>query len=137
MKLAPLLCLILSCSSIPMAPEEIALEKFQEAEGLMRSESYKEAIPLYAYAIKVRERMKGAYHGMAYCWEKMGFESRAVEVLENLIKIDPQDERGLRELGRLYKHRGLLDEAIRTYKALAVRYPDEQNEVARLEALKR
>ena len=134
MRSAPLLCLILSCAT-PTDPEEIAKERYQEAESLLADGRYREAVPHYAYAVQARKRMKGAYHGLAFCWEKLGDESRAVEVLVNLLKVDPQDERALRELGRLYVHRGLIDEAIRSYEALEGRYPEVREEITRLESL--
>ena len=90
-----------------------------------------------AYAIGARNRMKGAYHGLAFCWERLGDGSRAVEVLENLVKVDPLDERALRELGRLYTHRGLINKAISAYEALEGRYPQMRDEIARLESLNR
>ena len=140
MRFTPLLlCLILSCatSSRGGTPEEIALERFQQAQSLTANGQYKAAIPHYAYAIRARNRMKGAYHGLAFCWEKLGDGSRAVEDLENLVKVDPQDERALRELGRLYTHRGLIKKAISAYEALEGRYPQMREEIARLESLNR
>ena len=135
MRVAPLLCLVLSCSR-PPAPEDVAMERYQEAEELLAEGRYREAVPHYAYAIRARDRMKGAYHRLAFCWEKLGDQSRAVEVLERLLKVDRQDERALRELGRLYTHRGLIGEAINAYEALEDRYPEVREEITRLESLR-
>ena len=83
--------------------------------------------------------MKDAYHRLAYCHEVRGEESRAVETLEKVLRVDRLDEYALRHLWRLYCHRGFPEQALAMAGGLSELYPDDRglrDEVARLKGLK-
>jgi tetratricopeptide (TPR) repeat protein len=89
------------CAAPLPAPDEAALERFEEANVLFATGRYADAAPLYASVIPVRDRLKDAYFKLATCHEKLGQEDRAVEVLEQLLRVDRFDEEGLRRLAGL------------------------------------
>jgi len=89
------------CSDPPPAPDEAALERYEEANLLFEAGRYADAAPLYASVIPVRDRLKDAYFKLATCHEKLGREDLAVEVLERLLRVDRVDEEGLRRLAGL------------------------------------
>ncbi len=123
------------CAAAP-TPEEQALERYERANALFEQRLYREAIPHYEFALSVRDRLKDAYHRLSRCYEAVGEEGRALDVLERARRVDRYDETTLRNLGRLYARRGLVDEAIRAWKdLLEVRPGDEaiRAEIARLE----
>src|SRR5204863_6152707 len=117
---------------------ELAGEKYQEANGYFAQGRYSEAIPLYESVIAVRERIKDAYHRLAYCYEVRGEESHAVETLEKVLRVDRQDEYALRHLWRLYCHRGFAEQALGVARTPATLYREDRglnNEIARLGGL--
>jgi tetratricopeptide (TPR) repeat protein len=120
-------------------PDELALERYYEANELFEKGRYAEAIPLYESVVSVRDRLKDAHYKLAYCYEVRGEESHAVEALEKALRVDPQDEYALRHLWRLYCHRGFVDQALDVARRLSKLYPGDaglRGEIARLESLK-
>jgi len=127
------------CSSAPTAPEDRAREEYRQGNILFDKGFYGDAALRYEAAVAVRERMKDAYHRLAYCYEVRGEESRAVETLEKAARVDPQDDYALRHLWRLYCRRGFADQALGAARSLATLYPADRElriEIARLEGLK-
>ena len=138
MKFAAAAALLAGCGA-SAAPDEAALERYQDANALFDQGRYGDAIPLYESVLPIRDRLKGAYYRLAYCYESRGEESRAVETLEKAARVDPQDEYALRNLWRLYCHRGFVDQALDAARRLSVLYPGDaklRGEIARLESLK-
>jgi len=138
MRLAAAAALLAGCTAAA-TPEDTAIEKYNEANGLFARGFYSDAIPLYESAIAIRDRMKDAYHRLAYCYEVRGEESRAVETLEKVQRVDRQDEYALRHLWRLYCHRGFPEQALKMARGLEELYPDDRglkDEIARLKDLK-
>ena len=114
-------------------------DRFREANRSFSLGRYGEAIPLYESVIGARERLKEAYHRLAYCYEVRGQESRAVETLEKVLRVDRQDEYALRHLWRLYCHRGFPEQALAMASGLAELYPADRGlkeEIVRLKELK-
>jgi tetratricopeptide (TPR) repeat protein len=83
------------------APEERALDVFENAEALFAARRYAEAVPEYEFVIGARDRWKEPYFKLARCHEAMGHEEQAVQVLERLLRVDPSDGPGRTELARL------------------------------------
>lgn len=127
--------LLAGCASAA-SPDEVALDRYYEANHLFGEQQYTRAARHYEFVISARDRLKDAYHKLAYCYEVRDREGDAVAVLERLLRVDRQDEVALWNLGRLYTHRGLLDDAIKAYRALEGRYPEVRGEIARLEKVK-
>jgi tetratricopeptide (TPR) repeat protein len=138
MRLAMAAALLAGCAA-GATPDEAAVERYHEANGLFEKGWYAEAIPLYESVISVRDRLKDAYYKLAYCYEIRSEESRAVEALEKAVRVDPQDEYALRHLWRLYCHRGFVDQALDAARRLSKLYPADaglRGEIARLESLR-
>lgn len=96
------LTLLAGCSpNLSPSPDEIAVEKYQEANALFKEGKYAEAIPLYEYVIKHRDRIQGAYHNLSRCYESTGDVPRAIAALEKARRVDRSDEYAARELARL------------------------------------
>lgn len=130
---------LLAACSASATPDDPTGRKYQEANGYFAQGRYGEAIPLYESVIAVRERLKDAYHRLAYCYEIRGEESRAVETLEKVLRVDRQDEYALRHLWRLYCRRGFPEQALAMVGGLAELYPGDRglkDEIARLKELK-
>ena len=83
------------------APEERALDVFEDAEAHFAARRYADAVPEYEFVIGARDRWKEPYLKLALCHEAMGHEEQAVKVLERLLRIDPTDGPGRIELSRL------------------------------------
>jgi tetratricopeptide (TPR) repeat protein len=128
--------LLSSCS----APADEAVARFELARSRYWRSDYEGAAPLYEQALELRPKLRDAYHELAWCYEALGRQSEAIKTLERSLRdADAKDERALRELARLYVHKGFLEEAIRACVALAAVAPaDEQVrlELARLEMLR-
>lgn len=138
MSRAALFLLLAACSSPPPAPDEVALERYGEAEILFSQGRYAEAAPHYEFCVSARDRFKDAYYRLAYCQEATGQEGKAVSTLERLLRVDREDEYSLRHLWRLYTHRGFAAQALDAARRLQALYPRDdalKAEVARLEKL--
>jgi tetratricopeptide (TPR) repeat protein len=126
--------------SHPDAPEDTALDVFEQAEAHFAAGRYADAAPGYEFAIKYRDRWKEPYLKLARCHEALGHEEEAVKILERLLRVDRFDENGLSALGRLHAHRGSTDRALDCYRRLRDLRPEDRSldgEIARLEALRK
>lgn len=128
------------CASPPPAPDEVALERYAQAESLFDRGRYAEAAVHYEFCVSARDRFKDAYYRLAWCQEATGQEGKAVATLERLLRVDRQDEYALRHLWRLYVHRGFAAQALDAARRLRELYPSDPGlkaEAARLEKLAR
>src|SRR5689334_16617277 len=91
---------------LPPAPEEVALDRYQEAERLMAAGRNDEAAFEFEFVIHHRWRWKAPYVQLARCHEAAGRDADAIVVFERLLRVDDTDEDALRGLGRLYVRRG-------------------------------
>ena len=126
--------------SHPPAPEEEALERFEEAEAHYAAGRMAEAAEGYEFVISRRPRWKEAYVKLARCREVTGREEDAASVWERLLAGDRFDEDALRSLGRLYARLGSTDRAIERYRRLRELRPSDRSldgEIARLEAMRK
>lgn len=124
----------------PPAPEEVALDRYDDADVQLAAGRYEEAAQGYEYAILHRSRWKEAYVKLARCREAQGRDADAAAVLERLLGIDRFDEEALRTLGRLYARLGSTDQALLRYRRLRDLRPEDRSldgEIARLEALRK
>ena len=128
------------CASMPPAPDELALERYGQAEMLFTQGRYAEAAPHYEFCVSARDRFKDAYYRLAYCQESTGQEGKAVATFERLLRVDRQDEYALKHLWRLHVHRGFPALALDAVRRLQELYPSDaalKAEAARLEKLGR
>lgn len=132
---AALALLTAGCGGTSAAPDEVALERFEEGNALFAQGRYAEAAPHYEFAVSVRDRFKEAHYRLAYCREQTGDESGAVAALEKVLRSDRHDAKALRGLARLYTHRGYAGPAIDALKALPLPTAEELAEIERLESL--
>lgn len=135
-----LLGLLAGCpAAIPPAPDDVALERYHEANAHWEAGKFAEAIPLYEFVLSRRDRIREAYHRLSWCYEVLGQEERAILTLERLLRIDRRDEYSLWNLLRMYTHRGRLEEAVGACKALLEARPNDpelRGELTRLEGLR-
>lgn len=125
-------------TGVEAAPDEVAIERFEKANDLFENRRYGEAAPHYRYVISKRDRLKDAYHRLAYCLEVTGAGGEAITLLENALKVDRHDEYAQRHLARLYTHYGYVAEAVKSLKDVFERHPEDgalKAEIARLQAL--
>jgi tetratricopeptide (TPR) repeat protein len=83
------------------APEEIALDRLEIADALFEEGRWAEAEPEYAYVVKVRDRIVGAWLRLAECRERQGRPADAAAALRGLLRVDPGNEEGRAHLARL------------------------------------
>ena len=140
MKSIGLAVFIAGCSGRLVPDDELAIPRFETANGLVADHEFAEAIPHYQFVVTHRDRLKDAWHRLAYCLEKTGRTSEAISAYEGALRADRQDKHALKHLVRIYTHMGFMDEAIDAGKTLlALRGGNRklEAEIARLEALKR
>jgi DNA-binding SARP family transcriptional activator len=126
--------------SHPEAPEEGALEVYEDAEAHFAAGRYADAIPEYEFVIRARNRWKDPYVKLARCHEATGREDEAVQVLDRWLAYDRFDEDALCLLGRLCARRGATDRALDCYRRLRELRPGDRSldgEIARLEAMRK
>lgn len=87
--------------SQPPAPEEEALEVFEEAEQQFAAGRWQDAAVGYEFVIHARNRWKEPHLKLARCYEALGRPDEAIRVLRKLLAFDRDDENGLREVARL------------------------------------
>lgn len=85
----------------PAAPEEEALEVFEDAEQQFAAGRYDDAAIGYEFAIRHRNRWKEPHLKLARCYEAQGRPDDAIQVLRKLLAFDRDDENGRREIARL------------------------------------
>jgi tetratricopeptide (TPR) repeat protein len=132
------LVLVAGCLDAPTL-DEIALEKYEEANKLYDAGKFAEAVPGYEYVIKWRDRVLDAYFRLATCHEKLGRPEEAITVLVGARRVDPVNGTTLRALARLYAATGHHAEAIEANAKIVELYPDDQSardELARLKSTK-
>jgi tetratricopeptide (TPR) repeat protein len=132
-----LLATFASCATSGV--DELAYEKYVEANRYFEGGRYAEAIPLYEFVIRHRDRILDAYRRLSYSHEMEDHPSEAMTALEKLLKVDQTDEYALRNLMRLYARLGLAPEGVKVGRRLAATEPADKAavlaEVARLEAV--
>ena len=124
----------------PPAPEELAIDHFDDGEQLFAAGKYTDAAIEYEYALKHRPRWKAAYVRLGECHEKSGREDDAIAVYERLLKLDRIDDDALGGLGKIYARRNDAARALGYYRQLKALHPDERAldaEISRLEALRK
>lgn len=122
---------------MPAAPEELALERFEIGEKLAAAGKPADAVAEFEYAIHHRWRWKAPYIELAKCHRKLGRDDSAIAVLESYLRVDPNDDDALRDLGPLCDRRGDPRRALVYYKRLWQQHPEDAalaGEIARLEA---
>ncbi|HLY08596.1 MAG TPA: tetratricopeptide repeat protein [Planctomycetota bacterium] len=124
----------------PPAPEELALDRFDDGEKLFAAGQYTDAAIEFEYAVNSRPRWKAPYLRLAACHEKSRREDDAIAVLERLLHVDGTDDDALRALGRIYAGRGDPAAALGFYRKLKAQHPDDPSldgEIVRLEAMRK
>jgi len=122
------------------APEEQAIERFDDGEKLFAEGKYTDAAIEFEYALKHRSRWKAPYVRLAVCREKTGREDDAIAVYQRLLQVDGVDEDALRGLARIYGRRDDAPHALEYYRKLKALFPDDRSldaEIARLEGLRK
>lgn len=138
-RLAWLVLVLGGCRSDPLI-DDIALEKYEEANRLHDAGRYEEAIPSYEYTVQHRDRIIEAYHRLADCHLRLGHPERALEVLRAGRRADPAHPGTLRAMGQLYVSMGRLPEARDVYSELVRMYPSDtaaREELQRLKGMRK
>ncbi len=128
--------LLAGCLPLDPAPEDIALERLEEADALFAAGRFAEAEPHYAFVVSKRDRAREAYVKMALCQQRLGRDADAVTSLRRLLGVDGYHAGGLRMLAGLLAGRGQEAEALGLCRRLLELTPDDKDlrrEIARLE----
>lgn len=124
----------------PPAPEEIALDRYDEAEAAFAAGRYEEAAQGYDYAARTRPRWKDAHVKLARCRQAQGRDLEAAAALEAWLAIDRFDEETLGAAARIYAKLGATEQALSRYRRLRELRPEDptlDGEIARLEAMRK
>ncbi|HLY74396.1 MAG TPA: tetratricopeptide repeat protein [Planctomycetota bacterium] len=124
----------------PPAPEELAIDRFEEGERLLADGRVTDAAIEFEYALQHRPRWKAPYARLALCHEKLGRDNDAVVVYERLLQVDGTDVDALRGLGAIYARLNEAARALEYYRKLKALHPEDNSldaEIARLEALRK
>ena len=128
--------LLSGCFPLDPAPEDIALERLEEADAHFAAGRFAEAEPHYAFVVSKRDRAREAYLKMAVCQQRLGRDPDAVTSLRRLLGVDGYHAEGLRMLGGMLAGRGQAAEELVFYRRLLELKPEDQGlrrEIARLE----
>lgn len=98
-----------SCTDPPVT--QIAWEQYQEANTLFERDQFADAVPLYEYTVRHRDRIVQAHQRLAFCYEALGRETDAIYRWEQALKVDPSNPVTTENLTRLYLHTNQLDRA--------------------------
>lgn len=133
-RLLPLL--LFGCGSAPTY-DEIALERYEQANALFDQGRFAECIERYEYVVRWRDRILDAYPKLATCYERVGKPDRALETMERLLKVEPYDVEGLRRTADLCERQGDVPRAIELTRRILERHPEDAAARAALERLEK
>ena len=85
---------------------------------------FHEAVRRWAEVLKIDPLYKSAYNQLSYSYDAIGLLDKAVEAINNYIRIAPNEANPYDSRGDLYARNGLIDEAIRSYQAALDKKPD-------------
>ncbi len=125
---------LFSCSR-ELTKDEVALDRYREANEAFAQGNYLECIPHYEYVIKWRDRVFDAYLKLATCYDQVDRLTDAVAILHQLIRVDPTHIPGMRALARAHEKRGDLKAAIEMNQKILGRNSGDKeasNEILRL-----
>jgi tetratricopeptide (TPR) repeat protein len=71
-------------------------------EAYSERSNYKEALASYLQALKLNPRNSGALRGAAFIYDREKVPQKAIELLERLIQVEPNDPQGHVDLGAEY-----------------------------------
>ena len=127
--------LLLSACSRELVKDEIALDRYKEANVAFAEERYQECIPHYEYVIRWRDRIFDAYVKLGICYEQVGRGEESVSILKTLLRVDPTNIEGMRALAHAYEKHNNRSSAIDLQQKLLDRNPEDKqawNDLLRL-----
>jgi tetratricopeptide (TPR) repeat protein len=90
---AALLLLAAGCGpNLPPTPDDVAFERYQEANRLFAEGRYAEAAPEYEFVTATRDRIRDAWWRLADCRERTGDRAGAAAALAGWLRVDPTDD---------------------------------------------
>ncbi len=131
-----LLLFLFGCGSAPTY-DDIALEKYEQANLLFDQGRFADCIDRYEYVVLWRDRILDAYPKLAICYERTGRTDRAVETMERMLKVEPYHVEGLRKSSDLYERHGNVPKAIELTRRILERHPEDAGARATLERLEK
>lgn len=128
--------LLAGCFPLDPAPEDIALDRLEEADAHFAAGRFAEAEPHYEFVVLKRDLVREAHLKLAVCQQRLGRDTDAVASLRRLLGVDGYHAGGLRMLAGLLVGRGQEAEALGLYRRLQEIKPEDkelQREITRLE----
>ncbi len=99
MKRAVALLLLAGCgTSVPPAPDEVALLRFENAQRLFGEGRYAEAVADFEAVVAQRDRIRDAWWRLADCYERLGDRPAAARTLRRWLGVQPTDVEARRRL---------------------------------------
>ncbi|MDN5347447.1 MAG: hypothetical protein PWP65_1011 [Clostridia bacterium] len=96
----------------------------EEATRLLEKGVFAEAVAKYERYLKKRIYDAGAWNNLAYCYQSLGQNEKALSCYRRALRIAPQDPQILNNLGLCYQRLGLWKEAEK-YFLKALKYSPE------------
>ncbi|MDP6957605.1 MAG: hypothetical protein QF645_02210 [Planctomycetota bacterium] len=127
--------LLSACAPRELIKDEIALDRYKEANAAFVKEQYQECIPHYEYVIQWRDRIFDAYVKLGICYEQVGRGEESVTILKTLLRVDPTNIEGMRTLAHVYERSNDQQSAIDLQQKLLDRNPGDKqawNDLQRL-----
>lgn len=127
---------VLSCDKY--TNEEMAVQRFHEANTCFDKGEYKNCIDLYEFVISKRPLIRDAYRNLAQCYLKLSDPKAAIKTYKKLLKhCNPEDTETWWDLAKLEEKEGLKKDAIKTLVRLLEITPHDSRITAEIERLKR
>lgn len=102
MSRALVLLLLAGCGpSVPPAPDEVALLRFENAQRLFAEARYAEAVVEFEAVVSDRDRIRDAWWRLADCYERLGDRPAAARTLRRWLGVQPTDVEARRRLEAL------------------------------------
>lgn len=118
--------LLLAACSRELVKDEIALERYKEADVAYAEGRYEECIPHYEYVIRWRDRIFDAYIKLGSCYEQVGRQADSTAILKRLLQVDPTNVDGMRALAHAYEKGGDLSLSIQMHQKILDAVPGDK-----------
>jgi tetratricopeptide (TPR) repeat protein len=105
-KLISILDKLKSDEAISIEKEVMCQDLFLEAQQLLYSQRYREAIQIYEQILKIKPNHAASVANIGVCYEHMGDLEKALKYFRSAYQLDESDTLSLMNMGRIFHRQG-------------------------------